>query len=103
MNMCLPENSSRFVWLKASAKAIRLSNAQWRLMVMFALTFTVPAANAACPKLLMFDGSDIRTQTTVSQAEYWGKDVGVQGFFVNRIMPDWQTNVDFFQQGSHTL
>lgn len=51
------------------------------------------AALAACPKLLMFDGVDIRTQNNAQQAHYWGRTVGVQGFFVNNVMADWQQDV----------
>ncbi|MGD8690127.1 MAG: hypothetical protein PVI37_09340, partial [Gammaproteobacteria bacterium] len=47
----------------------------------------------ACPKLLMFDGVNIRTQTTPEQARYWGRTVGIQGFFVNRLMGDWRNDV----------
>lgn len=50
-------------------------------------------ALAACPKLLMFDGADIRTQTTAQQASYWGKTVGVQGFLLNYVMDHWQKDV----------
>jgi hypothetical protein len=51
------------------------------------------AASAACPKLLMFDGLDVRTQDNAQQAAYWGHDVGVQGFFVNSVMANWQVDV----------
>lgn len=50
-------------------------------------------AAAACPKLLMFDGTNFRTQATAEQAAYWGNNVGVQGFFVNNVMASWQDDV----------
>jgi len=52
-----------------------------------------PALAAQCPKLLMFDGFDIRTQNNAQQAAYWGKTVGVQGFFLNSVMAHWQKDV----------
>lgn len=51
------------------------------------------ALAAQCPKLLMFDGFDIRTQNNAQQAAYWGTTVGVQGFFVNSVMAHWQKDV----------
>ncbi|MGB3747241.1 MAG: hypothetical protein WA961_03490 [Rhodanobacter sp.] len=51
------------------------------------------SAAAKCPKLLMFDGTNFRTQATAEQADYWGGTVGVQGFFVNRVMASWQDDV----------
>lgn len=50
-------------------------------------------ALADCPKLLMFDGADIRTQTNAQQASYWGNTVGVQGFLLNYVMDHWQKDV----------
>lgn len=41
----------------------------------------------------MFDGVDIRTQTNSEQARYWGQTVGVQGFFLDNVMPGWQWDV----------
>jgi hypothetical protein len=46
-----------------------------------------------CPALLMFDGVNIRTQTRPQMARYWGRDVGVQGFFVNNLMGQWENDV----------
>lgn len=65
------------------------------LVLALALAGARPAAAAAasCPKLLMFDGLDLRTQNNAQQAAYWGKDVGVQGFFVNGVMANWQVDV----------
>lgn len=48
---------------------------------------------AACPKLLMTAGLNIHKQANPQQATYWGKTVGVQGFMVNYIVSDWQTDV----------
>ncbi|HEX5488259.1 MAG TPA: hypothetical protein VFX04_03815 [Rhodanobacteraceae bacterium] len=52
-----------------------------------------PAFGAQCPKLLMFDGVDLRTQTNAGQAAYWGETVGVQGFFLNNVMAHWRVDV----------
>jgi len=48
---------------------------------------------SACPKLLMTAGLNIHKQTSPEQAAYWGHTVGVQGFMVNYIVGDWQTDV----------
>lgn len=48
---------------------------------------------AACPKLLMTAGLNIHKQTNPEQAAYWGRTVGLQGFMVNYIVTDWQTDV----------
>lgn len=53
---------------------------------------------AACPKLLMTAGLNIHKQTNPQQAAYWGKTVGIQGFMVNYIVSDWQTDVGTNQQ-----
>lgn len=50
-------------------------------------------ALAACPKLLMFDGVDYRSQTNAEQAAYWGQTVGMQGFFLKNVMDDWKDDV----------
>lgn len=68
----------------------------WQTVVGFALALAGAwplAAAAGCPKLLMFDGLDLRTQDNAQQAAYWGRDVGVQGFFVNGVMANWQVDV----------
>lgn len=65
-------------------------------LLAMALMFSAqPSAHAGgtCPKLLMFDGVDIRTQTTPAFADYWGHTVGVEGFFLNDVMGMWQTDV----------
>jgi hypothetical protein len=51
------------------------------------------AALAACPKLLMFDGVDYRSQTNAEDAAYWGQTVGVQGFFLKNVMDHWKEDV----------
>ncbi len=48
---------------------------------------------AQCPKLLMFDGINVKTQAGPQQAAYWGQTVGVQGVFVNNVMGYWQADV----------
>jgi hypothetical protein len=50
-------------------------------------------ALAACPKLLMFDGVDYRSQTNPQQAAYWGQTVGMQGFFLKNVMDNWKEDV----------
>ncbi|HEX7326253.1 MAG TPA: hypothetical protein VF292_13020 [Rhodanobacteraceae bacterium] len=60
----------------------------------FALcTLVCLPAWSACPKLLMTAGLNIHKQTNPEQAVYWGQTVGVQGFMVNYIVTDWQTDV----------
>jgi len=54
---------------------------------------TTASAWSACPKLLMEGGVFMRKQTTPEQAAYWGKTIGVQGFMMNEIMSDWNTDV----------
>lgn len=71
---------------------------QWTLCLatgtVLAMLLAFPAfGSASCPKLLMFDGTNFRSQINPQQAAYWGETVGVQGFFVNNVMPDWQTDV----------
>ena len=41
----------------------------------------------------MTAGLNIHKQTNPQQAAYWGRKVGVQGFMVNYIVTDWQTDV----------
>lgn len=62
------------------------------------LAIAAPAA-WACPKILMFDGVDIKTQTKVVSAEYWANIVGVQGVFLNHVMSTWQKNVGASSDG----
>lgn len=63
------------------------------LVAMALLVLAMEPAGARCPKLLMFDGTDFRTQANAEQAAYWGDTVGVQGFFVNHVMASWQDDV----------
>ena len=48
---------------------------------------------AQCPKVLMFDGINVKTEAGLQQAAYWGQTVGVQGVFVNNVMAYWQADV----------
>jgi hypothetical protein len=41
----------------------------------------------------MTAGLNIHKQTNPQQAAYWGEKVGVQGFLVNYVVTDWQTDV----------
>lgn len=41
----------------------------------------------------MTAGLNIHKQTNPAQAAYWGQTVGLQGFMVNYIVTDWQTDV----------
>lgn len=52
-----------------------------------------PAFGATCPKLLMFDGINLKTDNTTQQAAYWGTTVGVQGVFINNVMAYWTADV----------
>jgi hypothetical protein len=63
------------------------------VVLLLAPTITAVAADKTCPKLLMFDGVNIATQTTSEQARYWAHRVGVQGFFLNYVMESWQNDV----------
>jgi hypothetical protein len=66
----------------------------WRiLLVVLALMIFAAAPAAQCPKLLMFGGTNFRTQTDARDAAYWGNTVGVQGFFLNYVMSSWQADV----------
>jgi hypothetical protein len=74
----------------------RLSPLLRVLAACLAVTFILSAKMVVartCPKLLMFDGVNIRTELNPAQARYWGKTVGIQGFFLNNIMADWQQDV----------
>ncbi|MGH8126715.1 MAG: hypothetical protein ACREPK_12810 [Rhodanobacteraceae bacterium] len=76
-----PAHRLSWYWLGAITVLVLLAG-PWRL-----------ALGAQCPKLLMFDGVDIRTQTNPQQAEYWGRKVGVEGFFLNFVMAHWKKDV----------
>ena len=58
-----------------------------------------PAAGASCPKILMFDGLDIRAENNEMAARFWGETVGVQGFFVNYIFYSWEDSVGDDEKG----
>ena len=61
------------------------------LVLLIGAWHSSPAAQ--CPKLLMFDGINVKTQAGPQQAAYWGRTVGVQGVFVNNVMGYWQADV----------
>jgi hypothetical protein len=58
-----------------------------------ATLMTVSTTQGACPKVLMSDGVDIKTQTDPINAHYWGQVIGVQGFFLDNVMSAWQSDV----------
>lgn len=60
--------------------------------LMLCVLTTMPAWSAS-PKLLMAGGVFLWKQTNAEQAAYWGQTVGVQGFMMNEIMSDWNTDV----------
>jgi len=51
------------------------------------------APSVTCPKVLMFDGVSIDKHNNDTAAKYWGQKIGVDGFFVNGIVPDWGRTV----------
>jgi hypothetical protein len=57
------------------------------------------AAGPSCPKILMFDGLDIRTENNEEMAHYWGETVGVQGFFINYVFYSWEDSVADDEKG----
>ena len=72
----------------------RLSAGGRMLLAALALMISARAPAAVqCPRLLMFGGTNFRTQTDDKDAAYWGHTVGVQGFFVNYVMSYWQADV----------
>lgn len=46
-----------------------------------------------CPKVLMFDGFQLQAHNDEAWARYWGETVGVEGFLLNQVMPDWSFSV----------
>ncbi len=86
-----------FILRNIGLKAISVAVGRMLLVLGFALPMVSFAG--ACPKLLMFDGTDIRSQTTETAAVYWGKVVGVDGFFLNNVMGVWQTDVGMDPDG----
>ncbi len=71
----------------------RSNKTRWMAWLALFLCACCAPAGADCPRLLMFDGVDYRTQINPEQAAYWGRTVGVQGFFVNNAMAYWQVDV----------
>jgi hypothetical protein len=51
------------------------------------------APSVTCPKVLMFDGVRIDKHNNDTAAQYWGQKIGVDGFFVNEVVPDWDRTV----------
>lgn len=47
----------------------------------------------SCPSLIMFDGPTIKSDVNDRAARYWGRTIGIQGLFLNDIMPYWQIDV----------
>lgn len=60
------------------------------LAILLCLAFSSCAS--ACPKLL-YMAVNYNTGNNATDAQYWGKTVGVQGVFVNYLMTYWTTNV----------
>lgn len=58
------------------------------IMISTAFTFRAEA-RSNCPKLLMYTGASVDSQSDDSFADYWGKKIGIQGFFLDRLMPTW--------------
>lgn len=77
--------------MNAGVRRFSMKSLRWAALLL-AATWQFSQA-AQCPKLLMFDGFDIRTQNNAQQAAYWGRTVGVQGFFLNSVMAHWQKDV----------
>jgi hypothetical protein len=61
-------------------------------LILFTDAFGSPNFGA-CPKVLMFDGLDIRTENNEAKAQYWGQTIGVEGFFVGNVMASWADSV----------
>lgn len=51
------------------------------------------APSVTCPKVLMFDGVHIDKHNNEAAVKYWGQKIGVDGFFVNGVVPDWDRTV----------
>jgi hypothetical protein len=51
------------------------------------------APSLTCPKVLMFDGVRIDKYNNDTAARYWGQKIGVDGFLVNEVVPDWDRSV----------
>lgn len=77
-----------------SRSALRLPAAWPRWIPAFVLLVGAwQGAAAQCPKVLMFDGINVKTEAGTQQAAYWGRTVGVQGVFVGNVMGYWQADV----------
>lgn len=77
-----------------SCSVLRLSAAWPRWIPAFVLLVGAwQSAAAQCPKVLMFDGINVKTEAGTQQASYWGRAVGVQGVFVSNVMGYWQADV----------
>jgi len=61
-------------------------------LILFTDAFGSPNFGA-CPKVLMFDGLEIHKQNNEAMAQYWGQRIGIDGFFANNVMSDWDTSV----------
>lgn len=57
-------------------------------LVLLGTAVSASALAAGWPKLLVFDGVNIRKQTTEVQGRYWGQEVGVQGSFKRLILAE---------------
>lgn len=79
--------------MNGAARRFSLKSFGWAALLVLLAGPWHPALAAQCPKLLMFDGFDIHTQNNAQQAAYWGRTVGVQGFFLNSVMAHWQKDV----------
>lgn len=77
------------------SRSMRRPSASWpRWLPAFVLLVGVlQSAAAQCPKVLMFDGINVKTEAGTQQAAYWGRTVGVQGVFVSNVMGYWQADV----------
>ncbi|HEX7323842.1 MAG TPA: hypothetical protein VF292_00625, partial [Rhodanobacteraceae bacterium] len=85
---------------------VRIGRFIWRRSVIGFCVFACCAVSSmpawsACPKLLMSAGLNIWKQTNAKDAAYWGQTVGLQGFLVNYVVSDWQSDVGN-NQGSGT-
>lgn len=50
------------------------------------------SALAQCPKVLMFDGVNVTQRFDIQDAKYW-ENIGIDGFFLNRVLNDWTKSV----------
>lgn len=78
---------------RAAARRLPASRPGWMALLLLLVGAWHPGFAAQCPKLLMFDGINVKTQAGAEQAAYWGRTIGVQGVFVNNVMAYWQADV----------